>query len=98
VATISAQAAGAPSGVRFAALLVFFCVGPGTALLVLLGRGSARLGVAVVVALSLALVVLVSQLMLWIDAWAPITATYAAAGLCIASILVGEARVWKART
>ena len=78
--------AGVHSPLRVAAALLLFCLGPGVALLPLLGARTPALELGLVVALSLATCAVLAQSMLWLGAWSPIAATCVLAGACLASI------------
>ena len=88
-ASIAAPAtalAGVHSPLRVAAALLLFCLGPGVAILPLLGTRTATLELGLVVTLSLATCAVLAQSMLWLGAWSPVAATCALAGACLASI------------
>jgi len=86
---VAVEAIPCPAGVRFSVVLAFFCTGPGTALLGLFRRAEPH--PALVTALSLAIIVLAAQILLWAHAFSPTPATYAAAGACLSAIFAGFA-------
>lgn len=74
----------APVTLRFVSVLLLFCFGPGAAVVPLL-RGSMEIGL--VVGISLGVVVLSAQVMLWLDLWHPQRATYVLALACLPFII-----------
>lgn len=74
----------APPGViRLPAVLGFFCISPGVAL-VALARGRAEPGL--IVGASLGVVALVALLMLWLGAWRPQYVLYGLSGACLLAL------------
>ncbi|MGZ4284359.1 MAG: glycosyltransferase [Solirubrobacteraceae bacterium] len=82
-------AAGAPASVRLPFVLALLCLAPGIAWLTAVG-GKAEPGL--IVGLSLGLVALVAQSMLWLGVWAPRPALYATAAACLIPLLGRLAR------
>ncbi len=78
----------ADSLVRVIAVLLLFTLAPGTAVL---GPRWAHPGLVIVT--SLALDALAAQLLLWLDAWDPIVATYVLAAVCFPVLVVRLLRV-----
>ncbi|MDP9269520.1 MAG: hypothetical protein M3P14_00830 [Chloroflexota bacterium] len=74
------------SPLRVAATLVMFCLAPGAAALPLLTPRTVRVELAIVFATSLGFLAVAAQTMLWLHRWAPETATYGVAVLCLAAI------------
>jgi hypothetical protein len=88
----------APSALRFVLAVIFVAVGPGTAILLLLGaRGLARPELGLVIGVGVATTVLVSEALLWIGAFHPRPELAAAAGAVFATILLVHVRL-RART
>ena len=80
-------AAGVHSPRRVAAALALFGVAPGAALVPWLAPRDAGAEPALVVAVSLALSLLATQLMLWADAWDPVVGSIVLGGACLLSLL-----------
>jgi hypothetical protein len=74
------------SPVRVAAAFALFCLAPGVAVLPLLSPRRAGVELALVVGFSLATCALISQVMLWLDAWSPVGATCLLAAACLVSL------------
>jgi hypothetical protein len=94
-------AANAPSSLRLVAVLALFCVAPGAALLALLQPKDARVEPGLVIGISLGIVTVAAQSMLWLGAWRPELFTYALAGACLLPLALlesGAARKLQART
>jgi hypothetical protein len=83
-------AANAPSSLRLAAVLALFCVAPGAALLALLQPKHARVEPGLVIGISLGIVTVAAQSMLWLGAWQPEVFTYALAGACLVPLALSE--------
>jgi hypothetical protein len=78
-----------PAALRLPAILAFFCIAPGAALLTIL-RGA--LEPALTLAVSLSLTVLLAQGMIWSGAWWPEPLFYALAAVCLPVLVAGLAR------
>jgi hypothetical protein len=76
-------AVGVSSPARVAAALLLFLLAPGGAVL---GRRADELGL--VVGVSLALDAIAAQLLLWTGHWAPVTATYLLAAICLPILIL----------
>lgn len=76
-------AADVDSPLRVAAVLLFFTLAPGAA--VLGPRWSAP---GLVIAASLALDAVGAQILLWLGGWEPLAATYVLAGVCFVVLVV----------
>jgi hypothetical protein len=79
--------AGVHSPLRVAAALALFAFAPGAALLPWLARRESGAEPALVIAVSLALSLVVTQAMLWAGAWAPVVAACALGGACLVSLV-----------
>jgi hypothetical protein len=87
-ATLSVTAAlsvalGAPSVMRVPAVFAFFCIAPGSAFVTAVGG---RREPGLIIGVSLALVAVVAQLMLWLGDWWPRPFLYALAAACIVGL------------
>ena len=78
----------APPGLRFAAVLALFCVGPGAAVLPFDRPRSQALEGGLVVGTSLAVAAVSAQLLLWLG-WEPRTATVVLSVMCLAGLAAG---------
>ena len=76
---------GAPSPLRLAAVLALFCLAPGAALLSMLQPRNARVELGLVVGVSLGVVTLGGQSMLWVGLWEPQVFACALAGASLLS-------------
>jgi hypothetical protein len=76
-------AANAPSPLRLAAVLALLCLAPGAALLSVLQPEGARVELGLVVGVSLGVVTVGAQSMLWVGLWEPHAFAYALAGVCL---------------
>lgn len=86
IVAVALSLVGAPPGVRFAGLLAFLCIAPGTALLGALEPSAARLSPVAVLCTGLALGALGSQILLWLHLWRPQLALLLAAIGCLAAL------------
>jgi len=75
-------AANAPSPVRLATVLALFCLAPGAAALAVMGPRNRGADIGLVIGLSLGIVILCAQSMLWLGTWQPELFAYALAGAC----------------
>jgi GT2 family glycosyltransferase len=80
-------AVGAPSGLRFPAVLALLCLAPGTALVTTLGRRGASAEPGLILGASLGTAVVLAQTMLWLGAWWPKAFLYLLAGTCLIPLL-----------
>lgn len=92
--------AGVQSPVRLAATLVLFCLAPGAAVLPFVQPRHAAVELGLVLGVSLAVVTVTAQIMLWLGAWSPVAAACALAAVClpvvvlhlVLPVVVGRAR------
>jgi O-antigen/teichoic acid export membrane protein len=87
-----------PSILRFPAVLVLFCVAPGSALLQHLPPRQRPFELGLVVVTSLAVATLAAQSMLWLEAWSPELLLNALAGASLAGLAAALLRRKGART
>jgi len=78
--------AGVHSPLRVAAAFALFGVAPGAPLLPWLSPRGVRAEPALVVAVSLAVSLIITQTMLWAGAWSPSVGASALGGACLASL------------
>jgi GT2 family glycosyltransferase len=80
-------AAGAPSGLRFPAVLALLCLAPGTAILTALGTRRMSAEAGLVLGASLGVAAVLAQTMLWLGAWWPKAFLYLLAVACLVPLL-----------
>jgi GT2 family glycosyltransferase len=78
---------GAPSAVRFPAILALLCLAPGTALMIALGRRGASAEPGLLLGASLGAAAVLAQTMLWLGAWWPKAFLYLLAVTCLIPLL-----------
>ena len=80
---------------RTVAVVALFVLAPGAAVLSPLRTDSVAAELGLVVGISLAVTIAVSQVMVMTDAWSPDTATYLLSAACIPALAWGLVRVRK---
>jgi GT2 family glycosyltransferase len=80
-------AVGAPSAVRFPAVLALLCLAPGTALMIALGRRGPSAEPGLLLGASLGAAAVLAQTMLWLGAWWPKAFLYLLAATCLIPLL-----------
>ena len=90
-------ALGAPSAVRFPAVLALLCLAPGTALVTALGRRGASAEPGLLLGASLGAAAVVAQTMLWLGTWWPKAFLYLLAATSLVPLLARHRELAPAR-